>query len=67
MSEMDGFIAAKEIKKHRPSIPVIVKIPDTSQDVIERCQEAGCDEFVTKPVKFNVLMNVISKYLDKKE
>ncbi len=67
LSEMDGYIAAKEIKKHRSSVPVIVEVPDASQDVIERCREAGCDEFVTKPVKFNVLMNVISKYLDKKE
>lgn len=67
LPEMDGYLAAKEIKKHRPMLPVIAQTPDTSQVDVERSHEAGCDEIVPKPVKFNVLMNVISKYLDKKE
>ncbi|MHC1774239.1 MAG: cache domain-containing protein [Lentimicrobium sp.] len=67
LSEMDGYAAAKEIKRNRPLVPVVAQIAYSSQEVTERCQEAGCDEYISKPVKFNVLMNVLSKYLDKKE
>jgi CheY-like chemotaxis protein len=67
LTEMDGYAAAKEIKKNRPLVPVVAQIAYTSQEVTERCQEAGCDDYISKPVKFNVLMNVLSKYLDKKE
>jgi two-component system cell cycle response regulator DivK len=67
VTEMDGYAAAKEIKKNRPLVPVVAQIAYSSQEVTERCHEAGCDEFISKPIKFNVLMNVLSKYLDKKE
>jgi PAS domain S-box-containing protein len=66
LTETEGYTAAKEIKKNLPLVPVVAQIAYSSQEVTERCLEAGCDEFISKPIKFNVLMNVLSKYLDKK-
>ncbi len=64
LNEMDGYLVAKEIKKNRPALPVIAQTPYNSIDEAERSREAGCNDIVSKPVKFNVLLSIISKYLD---
>ena len=67
LPEMDGFSAIKEIKMNCPLLPVVAQVAYLSQEITESCRDAGCDEFITKPLKFNVLINVLSKYFDKKE
>ncbi|MFH1119185.1 MAG: cache domain-containing protein [Bacteroidota bacterium] len=60
----DGYEATRQIKQHRPSLPVIAQTTYAFQDEIDRSLEAGCDDYISKPVKFNILMNVLAKYLD---
>lgn len=65
MPVMNGFEATTEIKKLYPEIPIIVQTAYTIDEEREKSFQAGCDDFLTKPIKPNDLYNTISKYLDK--
>ena len=61
---VSGYEATREIKRIRPLLPVILQITGALQGEPELCSQAGCDDYVSGPVKFNVLMNILSKHLD---
>jgi signal transduction histidine kinase/CheY-like chemotaxis protein len=63
MPEMNGLAATKEIKKFRPGIPVIAQTANAVNEERQRCIEAGCDDFVTKPVNISELYSKIDKWL----
>ena len=63
----DGLIATKEIKKNKVTmdIPVIALTAHAMDTDKNDALEAGCDEFATKPVKFQALLNKMELLLDK--
>ena len=63
----DGLIATKEIKKNKVTmdIPVIALTAHAMDTDKNEALEAGCDEFATKPVKFQALLNKMELLLDK--
>ena len=65
--DLDGYEATRQIKIKKPMLPVIAQTANAFQDEVDKSRDAGCDDYVSKPVKFNVLMNVLAKYLDKKK
>lgn len=62
MPEMDGFEATMHIKVLRPDLPVIALSAYTSGEDQQKAQEAGCDEFITKPIKKDLLLKKLGKY-----
>ncbi|MCD6566759.1 MAG: response regulator [Bacteroidales bacterium] len=66
MPNMDGYQATKEIKKIRKSLPVIAVTAYSMNDEQIKSQELEFDDFLTKPVKPDMLMDTISKQLRKK-
>jgi len=63
MPEMNGLTATEEIKKFNRSIPIIAQTANAINEEKVRCLEAGCDDFVTKPVNINELFDKIDKWL----
>ncbi len=63
MPEMDGFEATRQIKMLNPAVPIIVQSAFILSDEETKSYEAGCDEFLVKPVRLSVLLEVVSKYL----
>ena len=63
----DGLTATKEIKKNKVTmdIPVIALTAHAMDTDRDEALEAGCDEFATKPVKFQALLNKMELLLDK--
>lgn len=51
MPEMDGFIATREIKKIRPTLPIIAQTAYALVGDKERALEAGCDLYICKPIE----------------
>jgi PAS domain S-box-containing protein len=66
MPEMNGLTATEEIKKFNHGIPIIAQTANAINEEKTRCLEAGCDDFITKPVNITELFDKIDKWLSVK-
>jgi CheY-like chemotaxis protein len=60
---MDGYVATHEIKKINPDIVVIAQTAYVLPEEKERAYEAGCDDYITKPIDAFELLNKIVTFL----
>jgi len=60
---MDGFTATKEIKMLNRKLVVIAQTAYAFAHDREKAKEAGCDDFLTKPINPYLLLAKIDKYL----
>jgi PAS domain S-box-containing protein len=67
MPEMNGLAATEEIKKFNATIPIIAQTANAINEERVRCLQAGCDDFITKPVNINELYDKIDKWLAAKK
>jgi CheY-like chemotaxis protein len=63
----DGYQATREIKNINTAIPVIAQTAYASQEEMIRCQEAGCDDYISKPIDYDELKLKMANILKKKE
>lgn len=63
MPVMNGFIATKEIKKIKPNLPIIAQTAYAIAGDREKFIDAGCDDYISKPIKKDELIEVINKFL----
>jgi two-component system cell cycle response regulator DivK len=63
MPKMDGIEATQIIKSLFPQIIVVVQTAFILSGEEKLCQEAGCDEFITKPIRLKYLLDTINRYL----
>ncbi|RKS50521.1 PAS domain S-box-containing protein [Gillisia mitskevichiae] len=66
MPILSGFEATQEIRELEAEgerIPIIALTARTVKGEKERCQEFGMDDYVTKPVVFNTISDIIKKFL----
>jgi PAS domain S-box-containing protein len=63
MPGMDGFEATRQIRKISPKIPVIALSAFISEEDQRAAIEAGCNEFLLKPVNKVKLLETIEKLL----
>jgi CheY-like chemotaxis protein len=65
MPEMDGLTATRRIRQDLPAKRqphVIAMTANALQGDEERCQQAGMDDYLSKPVKLDDLKAVLSRY-----
>jgi two-component system cell cycle response regulator DivK len=65
MPGMNGIEATKEIKKLRPELPVIAATANIFDSEEVACREAGCDSFITKPLQFRQLFELMQRHFDR--
>jgi len=63
MPHMDGIEATTQIKKNRSTLPVIVQTAYAMSADEENCIKAGCDAYISKPIKIESLFKVIKQYI----
>lgn len=63
MPIMDGYEATKIIKSINPNIPIIIQTAYTLEEERERSKDAGCDGFITKPIKIKEFEAVFDRFL----
>ena len=56
MPVMNGYEATRLIKHERPDLPVIAQPAFTSKEDRDKAREAGCDDFITKPISKSELL-----------
>jgi CheY-like chemotaxis protein len=60
---VDGLEAIRTIKSFRPGLPIIVHTANAYGDECEKCFNAGCDEYITKPASFDQLLYKIENLI----
>ncbi|WP_462318119.1 PAS domain S-box protein [Marinilabilia sp.] len=63
MPDIDGISTARQIKTICPGVPVIGQYEGTEEQHREKMLNAGCDDFIAKPFRQNLLISKLSKYL----
>ncbi|VAW14498.1 hypothetical protein MNBD_BACTEROID01-1354 [hydrothermal vent metagenome] len=63
MPFMNGYEATKKIKKIRPNLPIIAQTAYAIAGDKEKSLEAGCDDYIAKPIKLDILMAKIKIFL----
>jgi len=63
MPLMDGYQATREIKNINPKIPVIALTAFASKLDREKALNAGCDEYLAKPVASSKLISLIDYFV----
>jgi DNA-binding NarL/FixJ family response regulator len=61
MPIMDGFEAAYQIKERHLAEKVIILTIHASDEIMQRVQRSGADEYLQKGVSFDTLVNAIAR------
>ena len=67
MPEVNGFDATREIKKLRPGLVVVATTANAYEEDEIACRKAGCDAFIAKPLKFQMLFDLMQSFFDKQD
>src|SRR3972149_7020548 len=59
---MDGYAATRKIRETQPSVPIIGLSAHAMQGDAERAKEAGCNDYMTKPVDEDLLLKNLKDY-----
>ncbi len=63
LPELDGYEATRQIKKFRKEVPIIAQTAYAMMDERQKGFEAGCVEYVTKPINRQKLLQTMNKVL----
>ncbi|MFO8234451.1 MAG: ATP-binding protein [Bacteroidales bacterium] len=67
MPEMDGYEATRILKKEYPDLPIIAQTAFASKKDREKAFDAGCDEYISKPIKEKEFFKILNKLLKTKK
>jgi len=64
MPEMDGYEATTQIRQlgHK-DIPIIAMTANAMKGDRELCLDAGMDDYITKPIKREIVFQILDKWL----
>ncbi|MGB5454863.1 MAG: ATP-binding protein [Gammaproteobacteria bacterium] len=68
MPVMDGFKATRQLRQQQAKysgIPVIALTADIQQGIVQQCQQAGMDDYLSKPFTQDSLVAIVMKWLPK--
>jgi len=63
LSGKDGNFAAREIRKLKPKLPIIAQSAYAFNKEKEISIDAGCNDYLTKPINFKELREILTKYI----
>lgn len=65
LPKLDGLAATRLIRKEKgfESIPIVAVSAHDSPESRTEALEAGCDDYVTKPIDFDELKDIVERFL----
>ena len=64
LPDIEGLHVLQITKKHRPDLPIFIQTANTWNDENRICREAGADDFFTKPINMDKLLNAMNIKLE---
>ena len=64
MPVMDGMEATRLIKEKHPKLPIIALTANAFDSDRQLAFEAGCNEFLPKPISSDVCLKTIAKFIE---
>lgn len=64
MPDLNGLEATVEIKKSFPNLPIIAQTAYAMEEDQEASIQAGCDDYISKPIRPENLLSIISKFFE---
>lgn len=61
MPVMDGYTAARTLRKRGLKVPIIALTADAMKGSEDRSREAGCSGFLTKPIDMDALVRTVAE------
>jgi len=66
MSGMDGYEATRQIREFNKDVVIIAQTAFTREGDMEKALEAGCNDYISKPIANNRMIHLIEKYFTKR-
>lgn len=63
MPNLNGVDATRAIKRFRPDLPVVAQTAYTTLELRAEARQAGCDDFITKPISKEILTAILNRLL----
>lgn len=63
MPVINGFEATRHIKSIRPTLPIIAQTAFSTPEDREQALLAGCDDFLTKPIHIDELLDSVMRFV----
>ena len=60
---MDGITATRIIKSFKSTLPIIATTAYALSSDRERCMDAGCNDYLSKPIRKDQLISMMNKYM----
>ncbi len=64
LPEMDGFDTLEVIRSIDPNIPIIAQTAFYTSDMQLKCEQAGFNDFISKPLSIEELIDKITPFLN---
>lgn len=64
---MNGYDVTKEVRRLNIETPIIAQTAYAMYNDVVKALDAGCNDFIPKPIKPKKLLNLMGKYLDEPE
>jgi two-component system, cell cycle response regulator DivK len=65
LPDINGIEATRKIKEFKKELPIIAQTAFAMGGDREKCLEAGCDEYISKPISRSSLLSLIADKLNK--
>ena len=65
MPVMDGYTAAQTLRQLGNPIPIVAVTAHAMEGDREKCLDAGCDDYITKPISKTKMLDAVCRYLEK--
>jgi signal transduction histidine kinase len=65
LPDIDGYDATRKILSIKPMLKIIAQTAYVSQEEQQYSKDAGCIDYISKPIRANSLINIVNKHLSK--